>query len=202
MYSCYSCVFSDSEWDINDWMSVKSPRWEDRGKWIQEIDHIHNWVPDDVEQTSLMNSEASRTYSSMLYRESVTDFSVGVEMSFDDRMAPLIVFSRHPPRDSKGYLVYRDHVEVVLFDEGINIWSHFWSISAGPSWKKIAFFPLKIPPKQRHLLEVDRSKKDLIFIKFDGQSFEVSVKLPPHLHVGITGCEGINRFYKFSLFSS
>ena len=71
-----------------------------------------------------------------------------------------------------------------------------------PQYLRNVIYNLTQPPKQRHLLEVDRSKKDLIFIKFDGQSFEVSVKLPPHLHVGITGCEGINRFYKFSLFSS
>tara|TARA_B100000902_G_scaffold260134_1_gene246360 strand:+ start:101 stop:706 length:606 start_codon:yes stop_codon:yes gene_type:complete len=198
----YSCLFSDGGWDEKDWLFVKSPRWEHKGEWVQEKDHIWNLVPNGVKRFDLMGAEAGKTYTSMLYQEFVTDFSVEVGMSFDDRMAPLIVLSDYPSKDSSGYFVYRDHIEVVLFDKGINVWSHYWNAIEGPKWQKLAFFKIETLPKQRSYLEVKRCPKDLLEINYHGLSFEVAVKLPHRLHVGITGCEGINRFYEFCLFSS
>ena len=98
-----------------------------------------------------MSLEASRTYAKYALSRARNRFLCRRRESFDDRMAPLIVLSGHPPKDSKGYFVYRDHVEVVLFDEGINVWSHFWSMSAGPSWEKNSFLPFKISTQTKAL---------------------------------------------------
>tara|TARA_B100000579_G_C22813656_1_gene846624 strand:- start:725 stop:1333 length:609 start_codon:yes stop_codon:yes gene_type:complete len=194
-----SCLFTDGGWDKKDWLQVKSPRWEHNGDWIQGEDHICNRVPGGVDEIELMGSEAGRTYSSMLYKELVTDFVVGVEMSFDYRMAPLIVLSGAPAQHSDGSFVYRDHIEVVLFDEGVNVWSHSWDETNGPTWRKLSFFQLPTLPKERYFLEVTRSGEQVLNIRCNEQSFEVAADLPERLHVGITGCEGLNRFYEFSL---
>ena len=134
----------------------------------------------------------------MLYREPLAAFCARVEMAFAERMAPLVVLADEPGRDQAGRREYRGHVEVVLFDRGINVWHHFWNRDRGPHWKKAAHLAFPAEAGRRYALEVERQGPALQ-VRLDQRVLEVGLALPERLYAGITGCEGRNRFYSFSL---
>lgn len=194
----YRCTFAKDKWNPADWLTVKSPRWPHVGAWVQRDDCIENRVPAGASLEEMIGSRAGETYASMLYREPLAAFCVRAEMAFAQRMAPLIVLAAEPGRDQAGRREYREHVEVVLFDRGINVWHHFWSRDKGPHWKKAAHLDFAAEAGRRYALEVARQDATLQ-VYLDQRVLKVDLALPKRLYAGITGCEGLNRFYNFSL---
>ena len=78
---------------------VRSPRWDYDGEWIQKQDHIRNRVPEHWKPEKMVEGGlgAGETYTSMLYCKPLgDDFTITARMSFDHRMAPLVVFAAEP----------------------------------------------------------------------------------------------------------
>lgn len=200
MQTLYSCAFSPESWRVEDWFVVKSPRWDFDGEWVQEADHIRNRVPADATPQQMLGERAGETYASMLYKEPQTALCVRAKMSFDERMAPLVVLAAEPVFNAAGHREYREHIEVVLFDEGVNIWHHYWSKERGPHWRRAAWLRFAVGANRRYALEVERCGSTLT-VRCDGRVFGVEIALPESLYVGVTGCEGTNRFYEFGLFA-
>jgi hypothetical protein len=196
----YACSFAAGQWQATDWLLVKSPRWAWEGAWLQESDHIRNRVPVDASLSELQGARCGETYVSMLYRLPQTALRVRAEMSFDQRMAPLVVLAPEPVQNAAGQLEYREHIEVVLFDEGINVWHHQWSAERGPYWNRAAWARFRAAVGRRYVLEVERAGAQLV-VRCAGHAFGVALALPDRLYAGVTGCEGINRFYHFALWS-
>lgn len=195
----YSCLFAAGAWNPEDWLPVMSPRWPCQGAWLDEPDHIRNRVPADASLAQMQGARAGETYASMLYREPVEGaLQVRAEMSFDECMAPLIVLAAEPAPEAGGRRAYREHVEVVLFDQGINVWHHHWSAERGPYWHRAAWARFAVAPHQRYALEVERAGPALA-VRCGPHHFGVRLDLPERLYAGITGCEGTNRFYSFDL---
>lgn len=197
----YACSFATGQWNAEDWLPVRSPRWTFEGTWLQEADHIRNSVPPDASPAALQGERAGETYASMLHRHSVkSSLRVRAELSFDECMAPLITLAAEPAEESGGACVYREHVEVVLFNQGINVWHHRWTAERGPYWHRAAWSRFSAAAGRRYVLEVERVGSDLT-VRCAGSVLGVRLVLPETLYAGITGCEGTNRFYHFAMWS-
>ena len=198
MDTIYRCTFGRDEWETADWLALQSPRWPQLGAWLQGEDHIENRVPADATIAEMEDDRAGETYASMLYREPLEALRARAELAFAERMAPLIVLAAEPGLNEAGHPEYREHVEVVLFDGGINVWHHRWSPKKGPSWTKVAHRTFVAKAGRRYVLAVTRLGPALR-VHLEQHLLDVELALPRRLYAGITGCEGRNRFYAFSL---
>ena len=194
-----ACRFAPGTWNTNEWILVKSPRWEHCGGWEQKEDHIQNRVPPGATPQELLGKLAPETYTSMVYDRMLSNnVTIRATMMFTDRMAPLIVLAPGLAKNKHGIPEYREHYEIIIYDEGVNVWHHFYA-DGKPSWKRAAWGKFALKPEIRYQLEVKKT----------GKKMEVSVaghtlgfldeSLPEMFYVGVTGCEGINRFYDFQI---
>ena len=103
----YACSFANGQWNAEDWLPVRSPRWTFEGAWLQEADHIRNSVPLGASPAALQGERAGETYASMLHRHSVkSSLRVRAELSFDECMAPLITLAAEPAEENGSARVY------------------------------------------------------------------------------------------------
>ncbi len=198
----YRCRFARNAWKADDWIMVKSPRWSYSGKWIQRDDHILNATPADASRQDLLSARAAETYTSMVLKEKVAGAAtITSTMSFDDQMAPLIVLADSLGDDGNGRREYRSHTEIVLFDGGINIWQHHYR-DGKPSWVRLAWSSFRLKPGIRHQVKVTVAGKQIEVTAAGHTIGCTNPDLPESYYVGITGCEGKNRFYDFSVKSA
>lgn len=196
----YFCQFSDGAWDRNDWLEVRSPRWQEMSHWEQHDDYIANYLPDDLRPKDIQmgRDRTGESYISMLLKVPVTGSAkTTVHTVFDSRMAPLLVFSKELTP------IHHEHLEVVLYDCGINLWHHFW-VDGKPSWKLLGFVDLNLSIGEKYCLTAEMVfKKKGTFLIMGCNEHTFGVRLPDEwpaiYYVGFTGCEGKNRFYDFSL---
>ena len=199
----YQCDFSRGKWDASDWQIIKSPRWPHLGAWNQQNDHISNKVPNDASEEEMLNKRAGETYTSMVLKEKFSqNLTITSTMSFDYRMAPIIVITPEYGKDAEGNLEHREHFEIVLFDKGLNVWHHYYT-NGKPHWKKAAFIDATFQPKNKYIVAVEiktDSRGVTLIVSCDGNTFGyMDDSIPKMFYVGITGCEGINRFYDFQI---
>jgi hypothetical protein len=199
----YTCRFVAGQWKAEDWTLVKSPRWDRLGEWVQESDGIRNQTPSAATAADLLGKSAAESYSSMVVARTFEgNLTVRTTFTFDDQMAPLIVLAPELGKDAKGRPEYREHFEVVAYDKGINVWHHTW-VDGKPAWKKAAYWNFELKPKTRYALEVQvnhSSRGPMLVVKLDDREMGyLDAALPTTCYVGVTGCEGVNHFYDFSV---
>ncbi|MDD4098915.1 MAG: hypothetical protein PHC30_09100 [Lentisphaeria bacterium] len=200
-----ACRFGRDQWSAADWVLVKSPRWDYFGGWVQQDDHLMNEHPADATPKEMLGKRAAETYTSMVYRHKVSGRTkVSATLLFEDRMAPELVLAGELGLDAKGRPEYREHWEIVLYDEGINVWHH--EIRDGkPFWRKAAYLKTPFQPGVQYTLEAlvefpAGGKGPQLSVTCDGKRFGCLLPtLPEPFHVGVTACEGVNRFYDFKL---
>lgn len=179
----FSCSFAEGAWNKSDWMNVSTREENKRHDWIQKKDCIDN----------------GGHYISMLYRKPFKgDFLVSSKMDFAERMAPLIVIGIKTGDAPDGSKLYEELIEVVVWDEGVNVW-HIKVVDGKSAAKKTAFWKFRLEKNTAYELSVRRKGKNLL-ISVGGHSFGyLENSLPEECLVGITACEGVNRFYSFSV---
>ncbi len=207
----YEASFKEAGWDADDWLLVKSPRWDYIGSWIQMEDHIRNLTPEGHDRDRLIGRP--HAYASMVLREPF-DTRRGLEieclMEFDFDQGPQIVLAWGVGEDENGYPEYREHVEVVLWSQGINIWHHTYEDE--PSWVRSAYarFPLERRVPYRVRVRVEKPLLRSGAPELEGRVIAVSVdgkhlfayhepSIPEEIHVGVIGYASINRFYDFKV---
>lgn len=205
----YACVFAKDGWKKEDWINVKSPRWDHFGGWVQDNGCIRNECPAGADEKEIQGKRAGETYSSMLYSNKVAgNVTVSATMDFLYRMAPLIVIAPEFGKDNKERNEYREHYEIVLYDEGVNIWHHYYE-NGKPFWKQTAYSTFPLEKKRKHTLAVNIKKVKGAGV-VNGKMLTVTVDgkhefgyfddpFPDEFYVGLTGCEGVNRFYDFEI---
>jgi hypothetical protein len=195
--------FTPGSWSMDDWLLVKSPRWEYKHGFVQKSDCIENECP-NVSGEEVFKKYNSKVYSAMVHRQrAVLGQTISSKMGFDHRMAPLIVISEKLDKSPFGDYMFGEHWEIVLYDEGINVWHHM--IKDGkPCWYRAAY--LKAPYKKNvpYNLEVKVVKtrkgvKEMTVKCGDQELGYVDNDLPDSFYAGIIGCEGRNRFYDFKI---
>ena len=191
--------FTPDGWKPDEWILVKSPRMEHFGKWVQKEDRIQNEVPAGVSPEDLQGKRANDTYTSMVYAKPFTgDLRMAVNLEFAYHMAPLIVLASELGKDAAGRPEYREHFEICIYNEGVNVWHHSFA-NGKPSYKKAAHAKFPLKPNTRYLLEVEIKGK-LMSVKIDGHTFGYADEsLPTKFYVGVTGCEGLNAFYDMTV---
>lgn len=191
--------FTPDGWKPEEWIRVKSPRFDHFGSWVQQSDHIQNEVPAGVSPDDLQSKRASETYTSMVFAKPFSgDLRITACLAFAYRMAPLVVLAPALGKDAAGRPEYREHFEICVFNEGVNVWRHTFA-DGKPSWKKAAFARFPLLPNTRYVLGVEIKGKQMS-VTIDGHTFGYTDEsLPGTAYVGVTGCEGVNRFYDLTV---
>ena len=199
--SSINVTFTSEGWNASDWFVTKSARFPKIGKWNQDIDHIWNAIPTDATEDEMISKRAAETHAALVWRRPIVGkFEAKCKMSFDHRMAPAIILASELNPLTDQTVEYRDHIQIVLFDQGINVWGGKWDDEKF-NWTKLAYHRFSLEPKKIYELAVARDAKSLV-VRIDGQhEFGFAIETPDSVNVGIIGCEGINRFYDFSLVS-
>ena len=199
----YNCVFTPEGWRREDWLPVKTPRWNEVGAWEQCADHLENRVPAELSEEQL--ASCHEAYVSMLWKTPVEgDAAVAATMAFASRYAPSIVLAGELGASAAcdGMAEYREHWEIVLYADGINVWHHEFR-EGKPYWRLAAWLKHPFAPKTKYRLEakvVFTAKTPLLTVTCDGQTFGCMLPtLPRSYRVGLTACEGRNCFYDFQV---
>jgi len=202
----FKADFSKGKWDPADFVMVKGPRWTKVGSWIQEDDHIVQNVPATATELDLYRRMHDEAYVAMCYGKKIQMDKKVVctsTMSFDYRMAPLIVIApslgTHKPSGSPEF---REHWEIVLYDLGMNVWKHMW-INDKPAWVKHSYLLAPYKPLTRYELKISISatrKGQMMEVECESRKFGCHLPgLGKEFYLGIIGCEGRNRFYDFKI---
>ena len=198
-------LFAKGSWNPDDWMVAKSSRWSYAHGFVQESDHLVNpsgaWSDEE-----LYRDHVTEVYASMLLKRKLEGkCRIASTMSFDHLMAPLIVITPELDADDQGRPAFKKHIEVVLYNEGINVWHYYWK-DGKLSWYLAAYVRAPFEAKRNYELKVKvqagrfyrRMTIECGSVKFGYENPEI----PASFYAGVTGCEGRNRFYDFKSSSS
>ena len=199
----YESTFAENKWQSDMWQEYKSWRWQKCCGWLQRGDHIENATPTDATQEEMQGKRAGDAYSTLFLKKPLpTDkLTVTGEMEFDYRMAPGLIFTIGTPQKiSDSRMELREHLEIILFDEGINVWHHYF-VDGKQKYKLAGFLRVPFAPKTRYRITAEFDKYSygqMLTVKVGEYRFGcVLPELPDTVQAGIVGCEGINRFYDF-----
>jgi len=204
--------FARGRWNASAWQIVKSPRFDYCHGFTQRDGWIENETP-DLSPEEVFLKHTSTTYSGMLLKKKASlGETVSTTTGWDWRMAPLIVIAPDLGIAKDGRTPeLREHWEIVVYDEGINVWHHFWSPEKGSSHIKSA--SLQLPARElfkanvKHRLDVrvarNRKGRKEMTCTCGGYTLQyVDDALPETFYAGIIGCEGRNFFWDFSVTSA
>jgi hypothetical protein len=178
-------------------MRVKLPPGEHFGDWVQQDKCIANQVPESATPEELEGKRAPEACSSMVYKEKVRgNVTIISTMAFAHKMAPLILLAPDLSENAKGQKECSERFEVVIFNGGVNVWRHSLK-DEKLSYRKAAFASFRLEKNTPYRLEVKKAGKTLT-VSVAGHTFGYTDDaLPDACYLGITGCEGLNRFYDF-----
>ena len=199
----FNCDFEPGKWNKADFIEVKSSRWENVNTFKQEKCHIVNVCPKDATKIDMLSKRAPETYAAMIWKNPIKgNVIIKSAMSFDYRMAPSIVIAEKPGVSKKGFPEFRTHYEVVLFDQGINVWRH-WFVNGKQIWKKAAYLKADFKPNTKYELKVQiqfTGRGPVWTVSCGGHEFGfIDDLMPKEFYAGIVACEGVNRFYDFTV---
>lgn len=191
----YTTKFGEGQWQATDWQAVTRPDWGFKGGWVQRPEAIENAVPADATPAQLLKERVKETYAGMVRPTPLsTDFRLSSTMEFADRMAPSLLLVSHLGPAEAGYRACLQHLEIVLFDQGLNVWSHQREGDRS-TWLKVAWWRFELHPDTPYRLTVERTGPSLAF-RVEGHECGCRVAdLAPELYLGLAGQEGVNRFY-------
>ncbi len=179
-------------WKNRDFDYVYSPACQDYKTFRQENDCIVNGEGKD-----LMGYEYISFLTKRKYGEGV---KLTAHCSFEKFGAPLIVIS-NDVREKEDKKIYGVHFEVVAYKKGCNIWYIVPDANSplGRTSTLIGKLEFRIEGGSELVISAE-IKDEKIFASVNGNSLVVEHRaIPQSFHVGFTACEGINRFYGFTV---
>lgn len=159
-------------------------------KFTEQKDHLSNGFNNEIN---------GYDYISIVHKQKhAVGVKASADCSFDNYGAPLITFANSLWTDENGFLRYGDHYEVVAYENGCNVWYITEAPKGSPRPFKVENcirLRFKIEEKSRVSLSVKACDK-MLSIEVNEASFDIPAPyLAKDMYVGITACEGINRFY-------
>jgi len=194
--------FVRDQWNPQDWILVRCPWGNGEGLWIQKEDCIANYTPENAapEELCERGKYAADTFASMILKKRFNcPVKASATMSFDYKMAPLMFIANEIDTSVKVPLL-GERYEVVLYNEGINVWEHFKQ-NGKIAYNRKLFYCKNFSAKQKYQMAVavDPNEKS-ITVELGESCFTVHAPLlDDGYYIGIMGCEGINRFYDFEV---
>ena len=216
----YEAKFVKGGWKMSDWEMVRSWRFDHDAQFLQMANCIQNKVPEGVSDIELQGKKGNEGYAIMLLKQKFKGNTViTCTMEFDYRMAPGLIIAHEPVKYGKDKLELREHYEVILYDDGLNLWHHFFEkgqpgskdprvIKSGveQKWRKqFALLDKKFyKPKTKYEVKVSirqTSRGPQVEIACDGRVISgYAPRIPAgEYRIGLVGCEGRNRFYDFKV---
>ena len=201
--------FARGRWNPSEWLKFKSLRFDYAHDFVQADDCIVNPSDPAWSDEELYAQHVTEVYASIVHPQKLVGSSIDVSatMSFDHLMAPLIVLTPELDVDDKGRHAFKKHYEVVLYNEGLNVW-HYTYEGGRLSWHLAAFARAPFEPKRKYELKVNLAKvagrdEMRMTVSCGGVTFGFEdPDLPESFYAGVTGCEGRNRFYDFKASAS
>ena len=180
--------------DLGEFFYCYSPQAKCCGVFEREEDCIKN---------SYNAAVGDYEYTTIMLREKLEAGAIiSTECSFEKRGAPLIVIS-DVLYEKDGHPYYGEHFEAVAFEEGCNVWHN--KLPTEPNYPKalvthkIHFEDIPTENRSRVKLSVKFGDGEMT-VTMNGKSFTVhDDEMPREFWFGITGCEGINRFYNLTV---
>lgn len=184
--------FSKGNWCLGDFNYVYSGRWKTRKEIVQEKDCISNDYNDGkMHYISLLSKQKYKTGTRLF-----------AKCNFNSFGAPLIVISNDCAVNESGELMYGVHFEAVAWYKGLNIWrvEPYPENPLNPMRAtRIAYLEFPVENEEICDIEVKVGNKELSAV-MNGHSLSVCHDdIPEVFCVGITACEGVNRFYELTI---
>ena len=188
-------IIFDKNANIEDkFFYAYSPHARSVSKFQMNDGYVANYVggkPEDFSYTSIITKEKHGE-----------GCRVATRCSFGKFGAPLIVFAEKLCEGRNDMKLYDLHFEVVAYEGGFNVWHvlpNYENAVRPIKSTKIAFEEFEILPDEMIDIEVRFGKKK-IEISINGHTATVENEgFPETFHVGITGCEGPNKFYELEI---
>ena len=171
---------------------ANSFRFDDIPRFIQAEDHVHN--------RKISDDKYGYDNISLMTREKLpAGTKITTTCAFDSFGAPLIVIAKDLIECADGGLRYGDYYEIVLYENGVNVWRMRMDAERKVTWHKALGVEFSVAAMEKHVLSVE-TKPDYLVIEACGHRMTLRVDgLWNEFHVGIDACEGINRFYDLSI---
>ena len=188
------------------------------GNWERYFNYAYTWrlphTPEFIQEADcIVNARKSEFTTILLKDRYAPGTKISFSTSFDSYGAPLLVMVKDLERDEQGKLRFREYQEIVLWENGVNVWNFQkdetnsgntpWDgFSAVENGIRIDWLLSNSHPVQagkRYTMTVELGK-ERVAVQVDGHSFELRIPgLAEKVYLGITGCEGINRFYDLEI---
>ena len=182
-----------------------------KGQWEEFFDHAYTgryevkpkFVQDDgfIKNGENKNNEYGYDQTSIVAKQK---FGIGAKIKtcceFDKDYAPLILLTRSLYKDDDGDVRFNDYYEVVLYKDGINVWKLYNDSTENKmKWYKLLALNFNVAPAKKHILEVEIVENGIKIKCGSEDAFLRISDLPEEMNAGITACEGLNKFYSFSI---
>ncbi|MBP3600652.1 MAG: hypothetical protein J6J30_06170 [Clostridia bacterium] len=189
--------FNAKESNLEDFKYAYGPSANGRKKFTQLEDCIANFTPGETGHDDIFAYDYISMITKKKYKSGV---KFSTKCNFVKFGAPLLVFCNDFINEEDGTPIYQLHYEVVAYEKGINIWHII-------PWPERTERPIK--PTLIGKLEFDVAPDEIVDIKVEVKDKTITADIgghvvscehpdiPDEFHIGITACEGHNRFFDF-----
>lgn len=178
--------FAEGKWDSKEFRHVYSSRFSSTPLMCQAKECIVNDIDMETGTFAYVSLVTEKKYR--------TGTRIETTCSFDSYGAPLIVLSNDFYKGDNGKWYFGVHYEIVLYEEGINVWKLNLHKDV-MKWDKLLGLKFPVTAKMSHTLSVQVLNNMLDITMEDIHANLWVEDMPSEFRVGITACEGINRFY-------
>lgn len=187
-------IFGRGLWNKNDLIYAYSPVATSFTEFGETDDCIMNAYNESIKGYDYVSLAAKKRYGD--------GTKVMTKCSFDSFGAPLITIANGFFTDENGRTRYDAHYEIVAYEGGCNVW---YIVPCDEDKEKpykvssVVKVRYEIEPKSIVELETE-IKGGFLNVSCNGVRFSVPApKLEETFYVGVTACEGINRFYELQI---
>lgn len=183
--------FSKGNWSMEGLAYAYSCRFAQNTQFIQREDCIEN--PKDPAMRD------GYSYITLLTKEKVKPGTrLITHCAFRGLAAPLMVIVKEL-FEKDGLPSYGDYQEVVLWKNGLNVWDLWIQEDGTVKYNKLLGIEASLEEETVHSLTVDVLEQEFV-ITLDGQTLHIRDEhIYPEFYIGITGCEGVCRFYDMEI---
>ena len=201
--------FADGKWDRGEFFEARNDDWNRGDPIVQMPDCVMNANKPEWSDEELFKNHQAEVYSSLVLTNRFRgDITFSSHMSFDHRMAPSLVVAGEFAVDAQGRMAFRDHYEIVLFEDGINVWRHRRPNGGKSEIEKVAYAAHVFKKKTKYELKVVLKRKKAyggrlttdINVSSDGVDVGFRDETVPSVYyIGLLGSEGRCRFYDLTV---